>query len=371
MRPIIAHLSAVHSRYDIRIFIKECRSLSFDYHVSYIVADGKGNEINRNISIHDVGKPKNRKQRLLKTISLMLKKAREISADLYHLHDPELLLLSTRLRYKKGGKVIFDAHEDFPEQIYSKPYLNSVQKETISWLAKNFERYICCRLDGIVAATPAICEKYLNINRNSVDVKNYPILNELYSNDNQWWNKKRQVCYAGGLSKVRGIDEIIEGSIRSGCNLKLAGRFVSQNYENKVKNNLCEKVELLGCLDREDVKNLYKESMAGLVTLYPISNYVTSLPIKMFEYMSAGIPVIASNFPLWKEIIEKNQCGLCVNPESSVEIASAIKFIVDNPQRAEQMGQNGRRVVEQKYNWENESRRLLHFYEKILHNSHD
>lgn len=365
----VAHLSSVHPRYSTRIFIKQCRSLSDHYHVSYVVADGKEDEINSDIQICDVGKPHHRMGRLTATSKLILKKALKIDADLYHLHDPELLLIANRLQ-KHGKKVIFDAHEDFPKQILSKPYLSRFQKKILSWTARKYESHICSRINGVISATPDIRQKFLNINQNSVDIKNYPILNELYSGDNKWGQKKKQVCYVGGLSKARGIDEIIRGCKKYGCKLKLAGMFISKNYERSVTENLCDRVELLGYLNREEVKSLYEESMAGLVTLHPISNYVTSLPVKMFEYMSAGIPVIASNFPLWKEVIEGNKCGICVNPENPEEIASAIEYIVDNPEEARRMGQNGRRAVELKYNWEGEAIKLLCFYQKILHGSH-
>lgn len=107
-------------------------------------------------------------------------------------------------------------------------------------------------------------------------------------------------------------------------------------------------------------------SMAGLVTLHPIINYIDALPVKMFEYMAAGIPVIASNFPLWREIIEGNKCGLCVDPLNPSEIAKAIDYIVTHPAAAQQMGENGFRAVKEQYNWAIEEKKLLALYEQLL-----
>jgi glycosyltransferase involved in cell wall biosynthesis len=86
----------------------------------------------------------------------------------------------------------------------------------------------------------------------------------------------------------------------------------------------------------------------------------------MFEYMSASLPLITSNFPFWKEIVEGNNCGICVNPLNPQEIADAIKYIINNPKEAEKMGKNGRDAVEKKYNWTIEEIKLFKVYESIV-----
>ena len=82
--------------------------------------------------------------------------------------------------------------------------------------------------------------------------------------------------------------------------------------------------------------------------------------------MSAGIPVIASNFPLWRDIIESNRCGLCVNPMRPEEIAGAIDFLVNNPAQAEQMGASGQLAVRDCYNWSIEEKKLLGLYDSLV-----
>ena len=124
-------------------------------------------------------------------------------------------------------------------------------------------------------------------------------------------------------------------------------------------------LQVSGFLNRHEVNAVLAKSRAGLVTLHPIINYIDALPVKMFEYMAAGIPVIASNFPLWREIIEGNKCGLCVDPMNSKEIGKAIKYLKDNPKEAEDMGKNGRKAVEDKYNWPLEEKKLLDLYKRL------
>jgi glycosyltransferase involved in cell wall biosynthesis len=103
-----------------------------------------------------------------------------------------------------------------------------------------------------------------------------------------------------------------------------------------------------------------------LVVLSPVPNYVQANPTKMFEYMAAGIPVIASNFPAWATIVNRHECGLCVDPESETAIAAAINWIMEHPAEAARMGANGRRAVERLYSWEAEREKLLALYEQLI-----
>ena len=115
-----------------------------------------------------------------------------------------------------------------------------------------------------------------------------------------------------------------------------------------------------------DGYELSKHCKVGLALLKPVGNYIESLPTKMFEYMSIGLPVIASNFNLWESIINDFNCGICVDPEDSCEIAEAINYIFNNPEIAKRMGNNGQKAVSQYFNWANEEGKLFNCYDKLL-----
>jgi glycosyltransferase involved in cell wall biosynthesis len=269
---------------------------------------------------------------------------------------------------RKGKKVIFDAHEDLPNQIKSKHYLNKQSKKVLSFLVTNYEKYACSKFDAIVAATPFIRDKFLKINKNTVDINNYPKLEEFELSDNNY-QKELQVCYVGGISEVRGINEMVTAIDLADTNVKLvvAGNFVGNNLEAQVKAlNGWNKVDFLGYLDREGIKNTISSSIAGLVVLHPTNSYLDSLPVKMFEYMAAGVPVIASNFPLWKTIVEETNSGICVNPLDAKEIAKAIDFLINNSEVAERMGNNGKKLVNEKFNWRVEEEKLFKLYTDVL-----
>jgi glycosyltransferase involved in cell wall biosynthesis len=364
----LAHLTSVHSRGDIRIFGKECRSLAaHGYDVTLVVADGLGDGQRDGVKIIDAGKLPGRLNRMFRTTGRVYDKAAALDADLYHLHDPELIPIGLRLK-RLGKRVVFDSHEDVSRQMYSRTYLGPVSQRVLSVAFSLFERYACRRLDGIVAATPFIRDKFLAIHPRTLDIDNYPFVGELDASV-RWEEKREEVCYVGGISAERGICEVVRAFelLKTGARLNLAGTFSEPGLEAEMK--ACQgwsRVNEYGFVDRVGVRELMGRSLAGLVTFRPEPNHVDAQPNKMFEYMSAGIPVIASDFPPWRAIIVGNDCGLCVDPLDPKAIAAAIDRLVENPDLARRMGENGRAAVLGKYNWSTEERKLLDFVAGIL-----
>jgi glycosyltransferase involved in cell wall biosynthesis len=364
----IVHLTSVHRRDDSRIFRKMCMSAADrGARVILVVADGQGNSEEKGITVCDVGKPAGRVDRMRGATNRVYQAALSLNADLYHLHDPELMPIGLKLK-RRGNRVVFDSHEDLPKQLLGKPYLNRPMRRILASFLSRYEVYACKRFDGVITATPAIQDKFRGINLNTVNINNFPLLYEL-ENRTAWEHKRDEFCYVGGIGSIRGIVEVCEamGLINSKVQLNLVGCFSEPSVEQVVKALPgWKRVNAFGFLNRERVREVLSRSIAGIVTFHPVPNHIDAQPNKMFEYMSAGIPVIASDFPLWREIIAGNKCGLLVNPLKPAEVAGAIDELAGNPERARRMGQNGRKAVEEKYNWGIEERKLLAFYEDIL-----
>ncbi|MFP5391335.1 MAG: glycosyltransferase [Gammaproteobacteria bacterium] len=365
---IVAHLTSAHPRSDTRIFVKQCRQLAqHGFDVNLVVADGLGDSVDAGVRVHDVGAARGRLGRMLATTRRVYRQARRIDAHIYHLHDPELIPVGLRLR-QLGKAVIFDAHEDLPTQLLGKPYLRPLTRRLLSRCAASFEQLACPRFSSIVAATPFIRDKFLRLHPRTVDVNNFPLMSE-FDAPAAWEGKAREVCYVGNVSAIRGVRELVAacGLLASDARLVVAGQFEDPALRTELQDLPgAPRVSWAGQLDRAGVQQTMGRAMAGLVTLHPLPNYRDALPVKMFEYMAAGIPVIASDFPRWRDIIDGHRCGICVNPFDAAAIGRAIDYIMQHPEHAREMGANGRAAVQARYNWSVESGKLIALYEGLL-----
>jgi glycosyltransferase involved in cell wall biosynthesis len=359
----VCHLTSAHEYNDLRIFYKECCSLSAAGFEVHLVAYDAPNEVINKIRLHrNKANSQSRLSRFSKNLCAIYQKALTIDADLYHLHDPDLLTIGLLLKLR-NKKVIYDAHEDIPRDILDKEWIPKRYRPIISKLYEKLENVISQHLDLIVVANPPVCDRFRKLGCKTVNINNYPIKKELVNERTSWQTKQRSVCYLGGIHSQRGIFEMIAAVEKMNIKLLLAGTFSSRSQRNQaMAMKGWRNVQELGQIDRQGVKQVLQESMAGLSILHPIPSYTYAFATKIFEYMASGIPVIASNFPLWEKIVTGNNCGICVDPLNVEEIGKAIKLIISNPEEGIRMGENGRSAITEKYNWENESKKLIASY---------
>jgi glycosyltransferase involved in cell wall biosynthesis len=364
----VCHLTSVHKDGDVRIFHKECVSLAeVGYKVSLIIPN-TSSRIEKDVNIISFEAPKgNRLTRMIKTVNIVFQKAIEVDADIYHFHDPELLRIAKKLK-RKGKVVIYDTHEDLPRQLLSKKYIKPIIRKSLSLFMERYENNISAKLDAIITATPFIRDRFLQVNPKTIDINNFPLDKEINTKDtlpNKFESKN--ICYIGGLTEIRGIKEVVGAmNFCPETTLKLAGEFFPIGFKDSVKQiKGWNQIDELGFISRDEAISLKSNSIAGIVTFLPEENHINAQPNKIFEYMASGLPVIGSNFPLWKTIIEDNNAGICVDPLNPQEIADAINYLISNPNIAKEMGENGKKLVIEKYNWEMEKKKLIELYKSL------
>jgi glycosyltransferase involved in cell wall biosynthesis len=370
----LLHLTTVHPRTDTRIFIKQAQTLAskLPHKVVLMVADGKGHveEKQGRVSILDLGRfSGNRLGRALLGSWRAFVAIRKIKPALVHFHDPELIPLGLLLKVIEY-KVIYDVHEDVPLQTLGKHYLPWMIRKPLAWIISGVEWFGAKAFNAIVPATPKIAERFPA--GKTVTVQNVPISTELLCPTSVPYGKRPQsFAYVGVIATNRGAVEMVRAfeslSGISGAKLDLAGAFSPHGLAETLQELPgWVSVKYHGEVSRMQVAHLLGDARAGLVLFHPSPNHIDAQPNKMFEYMSAGLPVIASDFPLWRRIIDGAGCGLLVDPLNPEAIADAMRWIIDHPVQAEAMGRRSRQAVEDTFNWDAEASKLFSLYKKLL-----
>lgn len=359
----VFHLTSVHSRYDNRIINKQCVSLSKHFDTYLVVADGLGAENYSDVNILDVGKALNRFHRILVKSYSVFNLAKKNGADVYQIHDPELLIFGF-IYSLFGRKVIYDIHEDYITSLSTKSYLSSWFKKIIPFFFTYVEIFLSFKMEKIIA------EKYY-VNRfpNALPILNYPHKDKL-KGINAFDKNSVVLLYTGNITIDRGASVIKElANKNDNINFKLVGKCSgSTNNELELSNQL--NIELIG-LNRyvpfEEITSHYKMKAFAGIALFPDNpHYFEKELTKFFEYMAVGLPIIASNFPVWKKLIEDNGVGICVDINNKNEFFSAIEYLKKNPDKVKSMSNKGKSLVSSSYNWENEFEKLLNFYKNYI-----
>lgn len=370
----VCHITSVHQRYDTRIFLKECTSLAeAGYDVTLLVADEKPEEKLNNVNIIPVPNiPKSRISRILKSGRMMLRSALDIDAEIYHLHDPELLPLAQKLK-KSGKKVIFDSHENYSEQIKEKKYIPLLARNIISFIYKRYETKVTKSIDAVIIPTTINngIDFFKNRSKRTEIISNAALKSEFYDKYEEEFEEREPntVCYTGGLTYNRGITHLIKAAYKAKVRLILAGTFSPSNYKEELKLlPEYECVTYLGHLGRDELVDIYKKSSIGIATVLNIGQYNTgdNFATKVYEYMSMALPVIITKAPYTEKAVEKYRFGIAVDPVNVKELAEAIRYILDNPESAREMGKNGRTAINEEFNWKIEERKLLNLYKDLL-----
>jgi glycosyltransferase involved in cell wall biosynthesis len=363
----VAHLTSVHLRNDVRIFEKEAVSLASEgYETFLLVGDGSGDETRDGVRRVDVGRaPRSRLARMLVQPLRIVVRAAKLRADVYHFHDPELIFIGLILR-ACGAHVIYDSHEDLPRDVMSKQWIPGALRPAVGRAVEILEDFSARHFSAVVTATPHIERRFAAVNPRSIAVNNFPQRSEISFRANPI-RAERTVCYIGGIGMIRGAMEMVRALEGIDATLVLAGPFESVQTEATLRALPgWAKVDYRGCVTREEVRRILAEARAGLLFFHPVPNHVDAQPNKMFEYMSAGLPVLASDFPLWRSLLVESGAGQCANPLEPEAIADLITTLLDDPGSALEMGRRGRELVMQRYQWDVENRKLQALYRTIL-----
>ena len=362
----IVHMTSVATTFHVRIFARQCASLAASGNEVVLLCTHDRDETVQGVTIKTVGKPRGRFSRMTRTVSKLFASALREKADLYVVHDPELTPVAWLLQ-RLGKPVVLDMHENTPKQILAKAWIPGYLRRAFSLSLAVLQRALLPRIP-VVFAESSYAKHYPYVEQTAT------VLNMPHPGNTSTKFEHPTVGYIGGVSTLRGNSTTLRALAL------LEERGVAVNYECIGPVALGHREELAAAQERLTRSQVnapgYMRSdegwqriarcHIGIAVLSNTPNYYESFPGKMFEYMSFGLPVIVSDFPLYRGVVDRVGCGFCVDPEDPHALADAIEQMLANREEAAEMGRRGKRAVEEQYNWPREYQRLVAFYNGVL-----
>jgi len=360
----VCHISPVHNLADNRIFYRECKSLAdAGYEVSWVVQHDADEKID-GVQVVHLKKVKSLWRRWLLTNVEALSKALGTKSHVYHFHDPEFIPAALVLRLL-GKQVIYDIHEDYVSAISQKFYIPAPLRIALS-KAFGFFETLAGRCFHQVIAERYYAERFPNATK----VLNYPRITE----NSRCQRSDSNLLYTGKVHLYRGaMNHAKIPQLVPGANVSFVGRCDAKLHQQMLEasGSQADSLSFNGVGENvpfEEILDCYRNGgwLAGLAIFDPNEHLQDKELTKLFEYMSYGLPIIASNFPAWRRLVEDNSCGICVDPSDENAVAAAVETLRDDPLLWQEMSDNGMRVVREKYTWKSQETNILSLYADLF-----
>lgn len=370
--------SVFSNPFDHRLFHKEAKTLaSAGYDVTLIVQHDK-DEVVDGVKIVALAKPRNRFWRMTVTSWKAFHLALKQKADVYHFHDPEQLPWGWLLQKITHKPVIYDVHENYAATILFKTWIPYFLRKPVAWVADKIEKAFADKLSAIITVTEPMKKRFLGSRGLCVSVCNFPTLEiaAIAREGKEFGGKNDEysIIYTGRIAKAKGfetildaLDLVVKGTSEATCViLAEAGNlaWLDREHDSLMKRLMKEgNLKIIGRVPHTEV---FKYLDASTIGWRPGPPYQEGISTKTLEYMACGKPVVSSDVSLIADIIREANCGILVDPYDANDHASAILYLLEHPDEARKMGENGRKAVLEKYNWEAESKKLLDLYAQVI-----
>jgi len=378
----IALLSSVHPALDMRIYHRAAKYLAARGHrvtliVPAVPADARASA--NGIGFRPVWKATARPWRWI-TVTQVFLTALRTPADVYQVHNPELLPVACLLRWlRPDSLVVYDVQEDFPQAILQKYWIHPRLRNLVSRVADRVEKKLSRYVHLLLHVTEPIADKFRPVQTPQVLVKNYPPLQEVgtaLERPCRYAGGVFRIGYAGGLAEIRGVCELIEAVaalMRRGHPVEchLAGPWAPESYRKDVENlvdsrGLADRVFFHPVIPYERIWPFLQQMHVGVILHQPGGQHAVALPRRLFEYMAAGLPLVVHDYGLVGELVRNRNVGLTVDVTRPEAIADGIEYFLTHPTEVARMGALGQRWVREQYNWESQLDGLIAAYEQGL-----
>jgi glycosyltransferase involved in cell wall biosynthesis len=313
-------------------------------------------------------------------MALALRAALSEQADVYHFHDPELIVLGMAVKALRPSRaVVYDVHEDYPSMMLEKYWLPRAVRPLIAKGAAAGNGLAAFCLDGIVAADPWVAADFQKVARDkTMTYYNFPV-SSLFAENGKKISRTADLVYVGGMSERSGIFVLLDAlALLASQNIRptvrLAGYTDGESGRSAIEKAIADRglnaqIDFGGRIPHSEVPSWIRSGRVGLVMLQPIPKFMKNIPSKMFEYWACGLPVIASDLPPIRRFVSNHENGLLFSPTSPESLAHAIQYMMEHEEERERMGRLGEKQVSEEWNNETQVDQLIRFYESILGNA--
>jgi glycosyltransferase involved in cell wall biosynthesis len=376
--PKVCHVISGYFRNDARVFYRQCLSLKKQgFDVCILTNDAEPSAIQEGIEVISCAHlPVPRWKALLFSTRHFFQPAIDINADVYQIHSPELLPLAVKLK-RLGKIVVYDAHEDMPAHILEKDWLPKWSRRIVSRCFRIYLTRTFRMMDEIISPHIHVIRDISKRFEKGILIANFPILKkDNISTESEFTSRRNIFCYSGTVYSYSNQETVADAMLSTNdAQYHIAG-YIDADHKNRLsKSGAGSRIKFLGRLNQSDLTQFYHSSIAGIV-IYDyklnlgdrLGSYGTN---KIFEYMEAGLPIICTDYELWQDIVNRHQCGYCVKPGDTEALRDAMHSIMTDKKLAFKMGQNGRRAVEDEFNWKFEEVKYCDLFRKLTLLEHE
>lgn len=373
MRARVCVITTVHPPFDPRVFERCAASLVRAGYAVTLVAPHDRTEERDGVRIIGIQRCQSRLVRALVGGARAYRIAHRTRAGLYHFHDPEFMPFGLLLRCTTRRPIIYDVHEDYPQHMLTKFRLPAILRRAASWGVLALERLCARRLSCVITATPALTERFVQMRaRRAETVLNLPSAGFLDALSDGGLPSPVDVIHIGSLAAPRLgflLDVAVEVCrARPGTTWRIIGfdgRFLGRATEMVREHGLTETVELVGKVSHEEIGRHLRVATVG-VNHHPAERrFQVAIPVKVLEYMAAGLPVVSSEMPLLRELAG-DEAIRYVDPADRAAFVRAVLDVLSDPELSARLGEAAQRLSRERLNWACEEPKLLRIYEELL-----
>ena len=376
----VAIVTTRHGAQDDRIYYKQALSLAKRMEVTMIAPDD-GEMLSWHVAVTYRPIPRRpspfgRLRSLVEAVSAIYQE----NSDFCHLHDLDLALAIPFIRFFTKAKIVYDSHEAFPEQILMTQGIPKIFRPFSAKMVDILEKWLVHFAHQVITADEPTCTSFKKSGIPSATIFNYPRL-DIFDTDtaklqkeNERYSSRFSIIYQGSVSVDRGLFHMIDAlaiikKTEPGILLRIVGlsdmALKTEALARAKEIGVTDLMEIVGWIPHQDIAYSMKSSLIGLAPLQPTEKYKRNIPIKIFEYMACGLPLIAAELPSIRYYLGKVDVGLLYDSTSPEELARCVLELLADQERRNRMSQNCLKAVQERWNWSEMEKVLFRVYETL------